>query len=734
MVDIFQLTGQPVSDELKDIIETLKGGTPVAHDTIMSTPEIILAENIMATIGKTNINDSARESLRDNILDKMLDYGSASYHPENIIDGKEPWVYDGIVDKGSRLDIIIGLPASGKSSAILNSISEEYHSRLIDNDEAKKLFPEFNNGWGASAVHEESQAISDAAFEECLVNRDNIVLPKVGSNSDKLISNYISKAKALGYTVNVHYVELDRNKALSRMLERFCNVGRYLEPGLIQKYAPYINGHVQNYCTEAYNELKLRPDMVDGYSLWNNDVPMGEKPILIEHHGLNDRLILEAEKRQHLTLLAQSVTEYIQLHDADHYAFEVSVTGFNDTEYKNNVYNNLINGKIDGYIYRLEHIDVTDNDLSALVRDGLLGELRQADLEYKEAIENGKNRIFEQTNGIFGSSRGSGQEVGHSDGVHKQELDGVHESDKSRATGNQKQDLSEHRLSEYPGNDDSRGQGTIVEAFNDTFIEGKYFVTLDFKEVEHLWDDGITKTYSIFENGHEFMESDKKLSREEIKDAFISDYLSEKVIDIAEAYAMEGKSISEEHLFIESFGESRIHDFSEVISDIKEAFSQYDGRSTRSIPLTDVMEKWGVEPVSQVIANTLVMNRYDQHIPDKTLEWALDRVSPSKIDAELFINENAGVVGATAQQIFEFNPLAKIEELEEGNYNMIDAIPNNGFGEKAKKEEERKELVFTMKGLKADFAEKKRKEAEEHHSHPELDVSKKPKSQGIGDD
>lgn len=72
------------------------------------------------------------------------------------------------------------------------------------------------------------------------------------------------------------------------------------------------------------------------------------------------------------------------------------------------------------------------------------------------------DRCIEQTNGIFGSSRGSGQEVGHSDGVHKQELDGVYESNKSRATGNQKQDLSEHRLSEYPGNDDSRGKRAVV--------------------------------------------------------------------------------------------------------------------------------------------------------------------------------------------------------------------------------------------------------------------------------
>lgn len=46
---------------------------------------------------------------------------------------------------------------------------------------------------------------------------------------------------------------------------------------------------------------------------------------------------------------ASAVHEESQaISDAAHYAFEVSVTGFNDTEYKNNVYNNLINGKIEG--------------------------------------------------------------------------------------------------------------------------------------------------------------------------------------------------------------------------------------------------------------------------------------------------------------------------------------------------------------------------------------------------
>ena len=42
------------------------------------------------------------------------------------------------------------------------------------------------------------------------------------------------------------------------------------------------------------------------------------------------------------------------------------------------------------------------------------------------------------------------------------------------------------------------------------------------------------------------------------------------------------------------------------------------------------------------------------------------------------------------EKLNDYKPLAKIEELEEQNYNMIDNMPNNGAGEKAQKEESKK--------------------------------------------
>lgn len=71
----------------------------------------------------------------------------------------------GEIRREKRLDIVIGLPASGKSSALVEPISEQYNSRIIDSDEAKKLLPEYNDGWGAGIVHTESQLIADRQFQ-----------------------------------------------------------------------------------------------------------------------------------------------------------------------------------------------------------------------------------------------------------------------------------------------------------------------------------------------------------------------------------------------------------------------------------------------------------------------------------------------------------------------------------------------------------------------------------------
>ena len=62
-----------------------------------------------------------------------------------------------------------------------------------------------------------------------------------------------------------------------------------------------------------------------------------------------------------------------------------------------------------------------------------------------------------------------------------------------------------------------------------------------------------------------------------------------------------------------------------------------------------------------------------------------------------------------AKKLAEYKPLAKIEEMEEQNYNMVDNVLNNGAGEKVQKEENKKaqDRPAAKPSLKARLAEKK---------------------------
>lgn len=79
------------------------------------------------------------------------------------------------------------------------------------------------------------------------------------------------------------------------------------------------------------------------------------------------------------------------------------------------------------------------------------------------------------------------------------------------------------------------------------------------------------------------------------------------------------------------------------------------------------------------------------------------------------------------EKLAEYKPLAKIEEMEEQNYNMVDNVLNNGAGEKAQKEENKKEQErpAARASLKARLAEKKALVSGQGKDHAEQENAKK---------
>ena len=79
--------------------------------------------------------------------------------------------------------------------------------------------------------------------------------------------------------------------------------------------------------------------------------------------------------------------------------------------------------------------------------------------------------------------------------------------------------------------------------------------------------------------------------------------------------------------------------------------------------------------------------------------------------------EESRRAGELLEKLAEYKPLAKIEEMEEQNYNMVDNVLNNGAGEKVQKEENRKaqDKPAAKPSLKARLAEKKAQAAGQGH-------------------
>lgn len=266
---INKLTGEPVSAEIQNVLKRLANSENVPEAEIQQLKEIREAISCLGN-GVPTVKLKDREGIQNGVYNRLQCSGSA------VTDDNGHLSLTGEIRREKRLDIVIGLPASGKSSALVEPISEQYNSRIIDSDEAKKMLPEYNDGWGAGIVHTESQLIADRQFQTTIQNGENITYPHVGGDCAEL-TDIIAAVKKKGYSVYIHFNELDRNKALGRMINRFLETGRYIKPEIVTKYG----GSISN----TYETLKNRTELVDGFSKWNNDVPLGCRPKLIEYSG-----------------------------------------------------------------------------------------------------------------------------------------------------------------------------------------------------------------------------------------------------------------------------------------------------------------------------------------------------------------------------------------------------------------------------------------------------------------
>ena len=175
-----------------------------------------------------------------------------------------------------RAIIILGPPASGKSS-IANPIARKYGAAIIDSDEAKKMMPEYGDGSGANAVHEESKFMSDLAQAKAMEQGMNIVVPIVGHKASR-VENVINDFRENGYEIDLVGMNVSYINARNRAVSRFIQTKRYVPIEYLQSVGekPRL----------VFNELKEK-GIADGYTqIDNNGSIKDPKPVIEDTRGI----------------------------------------------------------------------------------------------------------------------------------------------------------------------------------------------------------------------------------------------------------------------------------------------------------------------------------------------------------------------------------------------------------------------------------------------------------------
>ena len=233
------------TDEARALYKRIKGGDyPTLQE--LENNEIVkqldaLSDYYSSLYGDTSkINTPEREKLRTEILEKFLSNGSARL-ANKTADGYLEYKYDGPLKYEYKAEIVMGLPASGKSSIVSDPDSEKYGAFNLDSDIIKSMLPEYQESRGAAtgSIHQEGRELLNKAVEDFTKGKMkgcNVIIQTIGHKLDELKSRYIEPFEAAGYNVKIVFCEARLNESLARAVMRGLSTGRIIKSSAIIEY------------------------------------------------------------------------------------------------------------------------------------------------------------------------------------------------------------------------------------------------------------------------------------------------------------------------------------------------------------------------------------------------------------------------------------------------------------------------------------------------------------------
>lgn len=263
-------------DEARALYERIVSGDYPSMEELRANPVVAqldaLSAYYKALYGNTaEIDTPERKALREEILAWFLTVGSArtDHKDEN---GYPVYVYDGPVKSEYWMELVLGLPASGKSTRIVDPDSEAMGAFILDPDVIKAELPEYkeSHAAGADAIHFEGMDIfaeAVRAFTEGNMKGTNAIIPLVSSDLEELMDNYIHPFEEAGYNVKVKFCEAEPNAAAARVVMRELRGGQLINSTVAFSFsygpeevyntlAPMINAKGETYGYDVDAQLE----------------------------------------------------------------------------------------------------------------------------------------------------------------------------------------------------------------------------------------------------------------------------------------------------------------------------------------------------------------------------------------------------------------------------------------------------------------------------------------------
>jgi len=147
------------------------------------------------------------------------------------------------------LTLIIGPPASGKTTVIKPVAPMYARSVNLDVDEAKAAIPEYSQGiLPAALVHEESGDMVEKLQARAVAAKRNIVLDVTGKSYEKTLSK-VQAMKDQGYEVDLYRTHLSPLDSARNAYGRYKTSGRFVDP-------EFILTEVRDKPADTYERLK----------------------------------------------------------------------------------------------------------------------------------------------------------------------------------------------------------------------------------------------------------------------------------------------------------------------------------------------------------------------------------------------------------------------------------------------------------------------------------------------